>query len=237
MSNSPTPIRADLNIRSPRKYPDGLIGAQVILFDEKDNRTYYACRAKRVGNTAKIDASDIWVHANGGWKRGAKPSETELALLTKSMSALVIDYNALFTRELRGSTSNNKQYGMWDDTVISLCEPKMLKGHVIKIGARVFTCGRWDALEKMPFDSSIEYRVIGDTQNKVKRLSLKEDSDILRRLKKQFEFACKQYSNQQARQPVGFRGWEDSNRYKYSVGQLPMSPSQYRQSQRHANAS
>ena len=66
MSNSPTPIRADLNIRSPRKYPNGLIGAQVILFDEKDNRTYYACRAKRVGNTAKIDASDIWVHANGG---------------------------------------------------------------------------------------------------------------------------------------------------------------------------
>ncbi|WP_199506865.1 MULTISPECIES: hypothetical protein [unclassified Psychrobacter] len=237
MTNQTKPIRATLNIKSARKYSDGLIGAQVILLDEKKNRTYFACRASRVPNKTEVDTTNIWMYTNGGWKRGAKPNDAELALITSSMDSLITRCSHLFNRELCGSTSSHKQYGMWDDTVISLCEPKMMQGHVIKIGARIFTAGSWDALTKTRDESVIKYRLIGDTQHEVKYLSLKEDSDILRRLKKQFEYACKQYANKRARQPVGFRGWEDSNQYKYSVGQLPQSPAQYRQSQRHANAS
>lgn len=237
MTNQAKPMRATLNIKSARKYPDGLIGAQVIILDEKKNRIYYACRAKYVNQKIEVDTANIWVCIEGNWKRGAKPTDAELALITSSMNSLITRCSHLFKRELPCSTDKVKQYGMWDDTVISLCEPQILQGHVIKIGGRIFTACRWDALTKTRDESIIEYRLIGDTQNRVKYLNLLDKSDpIVQRLQKQFEFACDQHSRQRGRQPIGFISWEDSNKYKHSIGQLPECPTQYRQQQRQANA-
>lgn len=225
--------RATLNIKSARRYPDGLIGSQVIIVDEDGSRIYYACRMLRLSDTvAELERDNVRAFINGKWQ-STVISDATAALLSKSMLPLTTQYYRLFNRELLSKQkprTGQKQphYGMWNDTIISVATPRSPRGHCIKIGARIFETASVDKLVANSYETSISYRIIGDTTATTHQLNITENSAILERLTKQMEVAEDKYFRAKSSQPIGFDSWDDLSEHRHQSGQYAMSPKQHR---------
>lgn len=176
-------ISTQLNLKSVVKYANGTFGGQVIAEDNDGNKTFYACRVKRLNDfKVELDRENIYQFVDSHWEEvsvdGAKAIK-----LTSPLRTLIADYGHLFIKDV-SKKKDGSRFGMYSDTVVS--PATSLKGHKLKIGNKVFTTK--DAYWLVGHgQETIEYQVIGESDTR--RLNIAKDTRMADRLNKQFDKA------------------------------------------------
>lgn len=219
-------ISTQLNLKSVVKYANGTFGGQVIAEDNDGNKTFYACRVKRLNDfKVELDRENIYQFVDSHWEKvsvdGAKAIK-----LTSPLRTLIADYGHLFIKDV-SKKKDGSRFGMYSDTVVS--PATSLKGHKLKIGNKVFTTK--DAYWLVGHgQETIEYQVIGDSGTY--RLNIAKDTRMADRLNKQFEVAKENRMRGVNSRPVGGGSWaanqdarKEFGRSRYDRRQLERSRS------------
>lgn len=181
-------ISTQLNLNSVRKYPDGTFVGQVITKDSKGNKTFYACRVKRLDDfKVELDRENIYHFVDSHWEK-VSVDDTSAMELTRPLRTFIADYGHLFKKDV-SKKKDGSRFAMYSDTVVSPADS--LKGYKLKVGDRIFTTK--DAYWLVGHgQETIEYQVIGDSGTRT--LNLVKDTKVADRLNKQFEVAKQQRS-------------------------------------------
>lgn len=196
-------ISTQLNLKSVVKYANGTFGGQVITKDSKGNKTFYACRAKRLDAfKVELDRENIYHFVDSHWEK-VSVDDTSAMELTRPLRTFIADYGHLFIKDV-SKKKDGSRFGMYSDTVVSTATS--LKGHKLKVGDRIFTTK--DAYWLVGHgQETIEYQVIGDSATY--RLNLAQDTRMADRLNKQFEVAKRNRMRGVNSRPVGGGSWAD----------------------------
>lgn len=220
-------LSTKVNIKSVVKYANGTFGGQVIAKDDDGNKTFYACRVKRLDAfKVELDRENIYQFVDSHWEK-VSVDDTKAMELTYPLRTLISGYGHLFIKDV-SKKKDGSRFGMYSDTVVSLATS--LKGHKLKIGEKVFITK--DAYSLVGYgQETIEYQVMGDSDSTY-RLNIVVDKRMADRLNKQLEVAKKNRMRGVNSRPVGGGSWaanqdarKEFGRSRYDHRQLQRSRS------------
>lgn len=220
-------LSTKVNIKSVVKYANGTFGGQVIAKDDDGNKTFYACRVKRLDAfKVELDRENIYQFFDSHWEK-VSVDDTKAMELTCPLRTLIAGYGHLFIKDV-SKKKDGSRFGMYSDTVVSLATS--LKGHKLKIGDKIFITK--DAYSLVGYgQETIEYQVIGDSDSTY-RLNIVTDKRMADRLNKQLEVAKKNRMRGVNSRPVGGGSWaanqdarKEFGRSRYDHRQLQRSRS------------
>ncbi len=220
-------LSTKVNIKSVVKYANGTFGGQVIAKDDDGNKTFYACRVKRLDAfKVELDRENIYQFVDSHWEK-VSVDDAKAMELTYPLRTLIAGYGHLFIKDV-SKKKDGSRFGMYSDTVVSLATS--LKGHKLKIGDKIFITK--DAYSLVGYgQETIEYQIMGDSDSTY-RLNIVADKRMADRLNKQLEVAKKNRMRGVNSRPVGGGSWaanqdarKEFGRSRYDHRQLQRSRS------------
>lgn len=195
-------LSTKVNIKSVVKYANGTFGGQVIAKDNDGNKTFYACRVKKLDAfKVELDRENIYQFVDSHWKK-ISVDDNKAIELTYPLRTLIAGYGHLFTKDV-SKKKDGSRFGMYSDTVVSTATS--LKGHKLKIGDKIFITK--DAYSLVGYgQETIEYQLIGGSDSTY-RMNIVADKRIADRLNKQFEVAKAKYMRGVNSRPIGGMSW------------------------------
>lgn len=203
--------------KSVRKYPDNTYCGRVITTNSKDQEVTYFCRVLADGS---FDSENVFFINGSKWKQITLTDDL-LNVVKKPLLQVAADLSSAFTRKVTDK-KGRKCLSMWDNAVITVSYSTN-RGHVIKVGDRLFTTVDCMTLAQ-PGSKSMRCRYIGEASFEDHLYTLSSDKETTDILQKQFDIAHGKYKRSKGNKPVGFATW----------GQLQDSRKEFGQSTRNA---
>lgn len=195
-------LSTKVNIKSVVKYANGTFGGQVIAKDDDGNKTFYACRVKRLDAfKVELDRENIYQFVDSHWEK-VSVDDAKAMELTYPLRTLIAGYGHLFIKDV-SKKKDGSRFGMYSDTVVS--SATSLKGHKLKVGDKIFITK--DAYSLVGYgQETIEYQIMGDSDSTY-RLNIVVDKRMADRLNKQLDKAKKNRMRGVNSRPVGGGSW------------------------------
>ena len=185
--------------QSVRKYSDGSFTGQVIIHDQNDTPSFYACR---INQDLSFDHAKLYEFIASQWRLASLDS-TVIESVRYQFVSLLKRTDHLYKRAISGSNGDTR-HAMYQDAVLKVSDSS--GQHELKIGDRVFYSHNVYDLVAQNGNGSIRFEVLGAPALSG-QLNLNDDPDLKRRLDKQFSFAYSAYKRVRNSQPIGGMSW------------------------------